>query len=231
MIKKFALSILLFGVSLPVYADFAGGDKTLTFFGGAGGASTPYDYQPGNQEKVTGGGGAFGGQFLYYIKGTPAVAVGLDVNNSLNGNGQESDLLSGINTTERVKTLVGLVIARLSYPRGIYRPYIFGGVGVHDSLQQLSGTPQPGVTWPGGGTENRVLVDQRKTSAALGGGIGVDVFMTETAFFGLELRGTWLAGMDTDDTAALRAAGFRVDEKRGIAEGNLFFRAGVKFGS
>jgi len=121
---------------------------------------------------------------------------------------RQDDLLTGVDTTARLKSFVGLVIARLAYPRGMYRPYIFAGLGGHHSSQQLSGKPLAGLTWLGGGNESRMLVDARRTSAALGYGIGLDIFPTENIFFGAELRGVWLIGLDTDDTVALRAAGF-----------------------
>ena len=87
----------------------------------------------------------------------------------------------------------------------------------------------PGATWANGGTDNRILIDERETSAAVGYGIGMDLFPEDSFFMGIELRGTWLAGLNTDDTAALRAAGFTADHHGGVMQGNLFFRAGYKF--
>ncbi len=211
------------------HADFVRGSQTLAIFGGEGGSSTRYDYDPGTDRPVTGGGGAFGAQYLYYLKGSPAIAFGADLTSSANGNRRSDDLLAGEETTARLKSLVGLFIARLAFPRGPIRPYIFTGIGGHDSTQQLSAQPQAGNTWPGGGTESRVLVDEHKTSAAIGYGIGMDIFPTESFFLGLELRAVWLGGMDTDDTAALREAGFTEHSKDGITQGNIFVRAGVKF--
>jgi opacity protein-like surface antigen len=210
-------------------ADFTRGSQTVAVFGGLGGSSSEYDYQPGNQRPVTGGGGAFGGQYLYYLNDSPALALGADISSSLNSNRRSGDLLSGNESTARTKSLVGMIIEKLAFPRGTWRPYIFAGVGVHNSTQQLSASPQPGNTWPGSGTESRMLVDQNKTSAALGYGIGTDIFPSDSFFFGLELRGTWLAGLDTDDNAALRAAGFNAHDAQNVTQGNLFLRAGVKF--
>jgi hypothetical protein len=45
----------------------------------------------------------------------------------------------------------------------------------------------------------------------------------------MEYRGAWLGDMNTDDTPALRSAGFTVDEKQGITQGNIFLRVGVAF--
>jgi opacity protein-like surface antigen len=227
--KPFKLLILLVLLAGTARADFTAGSQTISVFGGFGGSNTNFDYQPGNRESVTGSGSAFGAQYFYYLRGTPSIALGIDVASSLNGNGRSDDLLTGLNSTERLKSVVEMIMARLSYPHGKIRPYIFSGVGVHDSVLQLSAQPQAGVTWPGGGAESRMLVDERKTSAALGYGIGLDIFPTESLFFGLELRGVWLAGLNTDSTSALTAAGYFRDDKQDVEQGNIFFRAGVKF--
>lgn len=211
------------------HADLTRGSQTLAIFGGGGGSSSEYDYQPGHERPVTGGGGAFGGQYLYYVAGSPAIGIGADLSSSLNGDSNRHSLLTGYDTTARLKSVIGMVVARLAFPRGTWRPYIFGGIGVHDSTQQLSAAPQAGVTWTGGGTDRRIMVDEHTTSAAIGYGVGMDIYPTDRFFIGAELRGTWLAGMDTDDTAALRAQGIRVDEKSGISQGNVFLRLGVKF--
>ena len=140
MLKKLAFAVFAFLlplISCPARADYVRGSQSMVIFGGQGGSASQYDYHPGNQKTITGGGGAFGAQYLYYVAGTPALAVGADITSSLNGNGHSDHLLDGIDTTSRIKSLVGLVMARLAYPRGPYRPYIFAGVGAHDSSQQL----------------------------------------------------------------------------------------------
>jgi len=228
--KKFFVASATFMVLTSLsWADFARGSQSIAVFGGLGGSSSQYDYQPGDQRPVTGGGGAFGGQYFYYITSTPALAIGADLASSLNGNRHSGDLLSGYDSTVRLKSLVGLIVARLAYPRGIGRPYIFAGIGAHDSTQQLSASPHTGNTWPGGGTESRMLIDEHKTSAAVGYGIGLDVFPADSLFFGIELRAAWLGGLNNDDNVALRSAGFHIDDKQGLTQGNLYLRAGVKF--
>jgi len=211
------------------HADFVRGSQSIVAFGGMSGSSSQYDYNPGHERVVTGGGASFGAQYLYYVSGTPAIAIGADLASSLNGNHRSDDTLAGIETNARIKSLVGLIIARLAYPRGPYRPYIFAGVGAHNSSQELSGQPVPGYQWTGGGTENRTLIDEHQTSAAIGYGVGMDLFPEDRFFMGVEFRGTWLGGMDTGDNAALRAAGYTADHKEGIVQGNFLFRAGLKF--
>lgn len=229
MKRWFMVGLAVSGFAAIARADYAAGSQTVAVFGGFGGSSAQYDYKPGSMRPITGGGGAFGAQYLYYFKGSPAMAIGPDITSSFNGNRRSGDLLSGYESTARVKSLVGLVLLKLAYPRGFWRPYLMGGLGAHHSTQQLSAMPQPGNAWPGGGTESRMLVDEHKTSLAVGYGIGLDLYPTDSFFFGLEFRGAELFSLDNDDNTALRSAGFTVDEKRGVNQGNIFLRVGVKF--
>src|SRR5437762_7258168 len=124
--------ILFIGVAVTclgttTWADYAKGSQTLAIFGGIGGSSSQYDYKPGSMRPVTGGGGAFGGQYLYYFHGTPALAIGADLVSSPNGYRRSGDLLSGYESTDRLKSLVGLILLKLAYPRGFWRPYLMGG--------------------------------------------------------------------------------------------------------
>src|SRR5581483_4615247 len=88
-------------------------------------------------------------------------------------------------------------IVKLAYPRGHCRPYVFAGVGGHDSTLTLSGVPAPGVPWPLSGQ----LIDKSSKGAAFGGGIGLDIFMTDSFFMGLEYRVIDLAHVRSDVTA------------------------------
>jgi opacity protein-like surface antigen len=227
--KLFFAAALVLGSLGVAQAEFTRGAQTVALFGGVGGSSSRYDFEPGKRERVTGGGGAYGAQYLYYLAGSPAIAIGPDFAMSSNGDRDSDELLTGYDTTARLKSTVGLIVARIAFPRGSVRPYLFGGLGAHHSTQRLSARPRGTQTWPGGGTESRMLVDESATSVAVGYGIGLDIFPTESFFIGAELRGTWLAGLDTDDTAASRAAGVTVDEEEGISQGNLFLRVGLKF--
>ena len=230
--KRLAMTIVMVSIlGTWAQADFDKGSQTIAVFGGLSGSSAHYSYQPGTDRPVTGAGGAIGGQYVYYAKGSPAIGIGLDLNSSMNGTRTDDDLLAGgYNTDQRLKSVIGLAIVKLAYPHGLFRPYVFGGMGVHSSSQLLTATPQPGVTWPNpplGG--QRVLVDEHKTSFALGGGVGFDLFLTETFFLGTELRGTLLTGLDTDDNAAIRYSGYTARNNYGISQGNILLRAGVKF--
>src|SRR5260221_2854060 len=101
-------------------AEFVAGSQTIAVFAGAGGSATRYDYEPGSDRKITGGGGAFGAQYLYYLKGTPALAFGADLASSANRNRRNGDMLAGYESTARLKSFVGMMIARLAFPRGTF---------------------------------------------------------------------------------------------------------------
>jgi len=210
------------------HAEFTKGSQTIAVIGGFSGSGSTYDYEPGHSQPVTGGGGAFGAQYMYYLKDSPAIAIGADILSSPNGDRSDDDLLAGYDTTQRLKSVAGLVVARLSFPRGFFRPFIFGGMGAHSSSQKLMARPRSG-SWPGGGNEVRALIDEDATSFALGAGVGFDLFFTESLFLGSEIRGTWLAGLNTEDNAALRSAGFTSDSDDGITQGNILLRLGLKF--
>src|SRR5687768_14150250 len=91
-------------------AEFSKGSQTLAVFGGYGGSATPYDFQPGSEENVTGGGGAFGGQYLYYFSQQPAMAVGFDLTSALNGPSKSDELLQGFDSEGRIKSVVGMAV-------------------------------------------------------------------------------------------------------------------------
>jgi hypothetical protein len=231
--KRFlAAMVVMIFASSGAYADLTKGSQTAAIFGGVGGSETQYDYEPGDRENVTSGGGAVGAQYLYYVTGNNifSIGVGGDVAHSFNSDNDTDEMLDGKNASARLKSTVVLPIVRATFLQGVFRPYIFTGLGFHSSSQKLTATPQAGTTWSGGGTETRTLIDENATGLAVGGGIGVDIFPTESFFFGMELRGAWLNDLDTDDTLAIRNAGYTEDtDSNGISQGNLFFRVGMKF--
>jgi opacity protein-like surface antigen len=211
------------------HADLVRGSQTVFVNGGFGYSSSQYDFNPGEHRDVTGSGPAFGSQYMYYLSSIPALAIGADLTYAYNGKRRSDDLLAGYETTSRLKSLVGLVVAKLAFPRGELRPYVFAGLGAHHSSQQVSAQPQGLSQWAGGGNESRILIDKQKTSAAIAYGIGLDLFPADSFFIGTELRGVWLAGLDTNDNAALRAAGFVADEKQPITQAYVLMHLGWKF--
>jgi len=228
--KSWIMTSLVVVGSLSICrADFAKGSQSIALYGGFGSSSSEYDYHPGDKDSVSGAGGAFGGQYLYYVKGSPAIAIGADFLAAPNGTRHSDDPLCGFNTDARVKSQVGLITARLAYPKGQLRPYIFSGIGAYTGSQQLSAQPVAGTTWADGGTDRRIMLDDHRTGAAVGFGIGLDLFPTESFFIGTELRGTWLAGLRAKETQALRDAGFHADNEDGTVQSYVLMHLGWKF--
>ena len=212
-------------------ADFVKGSQTATIFGGFGGSSERYDFRGPDEKPITGAGGAWGAQYLYYLDAAPAIALGADLNASYNGNLRTDRLIANADATARLKSTIEMIIARLAFPRGAVRPYLFVAVGAHQSSLLVSARPLAGTTWSNGGTDSRVLIDEHEISLAIGYGIGLDLFFTESLFFGTELRGTRLAGTRPDITPSGQALGFALRDRRGASQGNVFLRLGWKFGA
>jgi opacity protein-like surface antigen len=231
MKKTFWIVTAVSFAAATAHADFVKGSQTMAIFGGLGGSSDNYDFRGPDNEPITGGGAAWGAQYLYYLTSSPAIAIGGDLNVSYNGNLRTDDLIANADATTRLKSTTELIMARLAYPRGRARPYIFTGLGAHESSLFVSAQPVPGTTWLDGSSGSRMIIDEHETSLAIAYGIGIDFFLTESLFFGTELRGTGLAGTKPDITPSGQALGFSLKDRTGASEGNIFFRLGWKFGA
>jgi opacity protein-like surface antigen len=230
MKKQLVVAFSVLWMASWAHAEYKAGSQSVAVVGGLGWAGGEYQYQPGSDDPVSAGGGAIGGQYLYYFRGSPALGVGFDLTKSFNGTRSQDDVLTNFDTDARVKSLVGMAILRLSYPHGFFRPFVFGGMGFHDSSQTFTATPRGATTWPNApATGTRTLIDESKTSFAMGGGVGFDIFPRENFFIGTELRAVWLAGLDTDENEAIRNAGFSMRDKTDISQMNILMRAGVTF--
>lgn len=229
--KRLLLSLGLFlSLVRPGSADINAGDSFLVLQGGAGSTDSDFDLNGPEKRPVTAVGGAYGAQFVHFIKASPAIAVGVDGMGSLNSTYKADDLIGGFNSEHRMKSAVFMAIAKLAYPKGMYRPYIFGGMGGHSSSLFLSAQPRSGSTWSGGGTDNRVLVDEHKGGFAFGYGIGMDLHVNDNVFLGFELRGTFLGGLRRRRTDVATASGIVIDNERAVTQHNLLMRLGYRFG-
>jgi opacity protein-like surface antigen len=232
------LAMLLSGLLMApalAHADFKQGSQTLSVEIGAGGSSKEFawsDVQAGaRDEQVSDTGGSLGLQYVYYLKGSPAIGLGLD----LIGNGLEdhdaSNVFPNYDSTSHFRPGTTLAIMRLAYPKGVFRPYILGGLGFHTTRFLLQLRPNGSSTWSDTGTnETRDIVDDKATGFAAAFGFGADAFITEAFFIGMELRGTYLGKTNYGVTPAGRALGFNeVDDD--LSVGNILFRTGFKFGA
>lgn len=223
------IAALLIFVAGTSFADFTKGSQTFAIQGGLGGANSRYDLNGPEEEPISGGGPAWGAQYFYFLKDSPALAIGVDGLVSQNGHLRTAELLTNYDSTTYLKSTTVLAMLKLAYPKGIWRPYIFGGLGGHHSSAYLSAKPYSGTTWSDTGTsESRVLTDDNTTSLALGYGIGMDLFAGENFFVGFEFRGTWLGGLDDDTNPAAQSAGIHVDREP-ASQGNILGRIGLRF--
>jgi opacity protein-like surface antigen len=229
--KKLLLAVSLIIASMPVGAETGKGSLQIAAFGGLGFSSSKYDLGiTGGEEPVAKGGGTAGGQLVYFFKDQPVLGIGIDGSYTHLSDRDTIDLVRGANATSHLSSTVILAIAKLAYPTGHVRPYVFGGMGTHRTTAFVSAQPFAPFTWNDTPTtENRVLLDETKTSLAVGYGVGLDVFFTDEVFVGMEYRGIFLAHRDFDETAGASSDGLSF-ERGSLNVQALLFRAGVKFG-
>ncbi len=232
IVRKFLMVIVVVMTSVSVRAETGKGSSMLAVFGGAGFSSTQFDLgDTGGQERISDGGGTWGAQWVYFFRDHPVLGVGIDGSSNRLDDHHTLDLVRGTDATSHQHSSIIMAIFKLAYPTGHIRPYFFGGLGGHRSTVFLSAQPYSSNTWADTGTtEPRILVDETKSSLALGYGLGFDIFFTDEVFLGLEYRGTFLGHKDFDETAQARSVGLRF-EKSGLDVQALLLRAGVKFGS
>lgn len=227
----FLASLLTISLSSFGWTEIKRGNSLLTLQGGIGASGAQYDLHGPEEHPITATGGAWGAQYLYFIRDSPAIALGVDGIRSANATYRADDLIDGFDSAHRLKSTVFLAVAKLAFPRGTFRPYVFGGVGMYDGSLQLAARPRSGRTWSDGGSDTRILVDQDQAGPAIGYGIGMDLFATEQFFLGFELRNTWLGGLDRERTGAAVASGIGIFEKGSVSQGNILVRLGWRLGS
>jgi len=212
-------------------ADYAKGTTMFQIYGGGAGLDGHY-HQPGvnrDEQDYADGGGIIGGQFLYFFHDSPCLAAGFDISHAGFGNHDSTELLANRATQSSADNTTGLVVLRLSYPKGHFRPYIEGGVGAHHTSLSLDGAPINGTTWSDTGTaEPRTLVDDGHMGAALEGAIGIHIYFTEQFFIGAELKILSLGGKDFTPTPAGIHEGL-LDPRGGVSESGIGFMLGLGF--
>src|SRR5689334_22877695 len=102
-------------------------------YGGGEGLGGHYNQPGGNrvEQEYADGGGLIGGQFLYFMSDSPCWALGFDISHAGFDDHTSNQLLANRFTASSADDTVGLIVARLSYPRGHFRPYVQGGLGGH----------------------------------------------------------------------------------------------------
>ncbi len=233
MNKIYRSALLVVGLSLGVsvaHADYHKGTTSFQIYGGGAGFGGRYDLPARDDERpYADGGGVIGGQFLYFIKDMPSLAVGFDVLHAGFDRHNSTLLLPNRYTQSSADNTAGFFVGRLSYPKGRFRPYVQGGVGVHHTALQLQASPINGFSWPDTGTsEDRNLYKEGHTGPALEGAIGIYFYFVENFFIGAEYKEIGLFGPDFSPTMAGRSEGLG-DTKGSVGESMIGFMAGFGF--
>jgi len=198
-----------------VQADYTKGTTMFQIYGGGAAFGGEYDRSavPEDDRQYSDPGSMLGGQFLYFVKDSPSLAVGFDIAHAAGDERRSHLLLSNRLTDSSVKSTMGLAIARLSYPKGHFRPYIQGGLGAHNTRLKLDGMPINGTAWSDTSTtEVRELYDHSHAGLAMGGAVGMHIYFTERFFIGAEYKATLLFGNDFKPTTAGRLEGLNNTE-------------------
>lgn len=223
-------AVLLVAVAANASAAFEKGSQTINLNLGMGIPLTDLDLSAagGGKDKVGTPGISVGGQYLYHV--APRLGLGLDINYSKSGEKQSSKFSPLLDSMVKSESVVALVIGKFIFiPNGKASPYVLAGGGVHSSRLKFSASPAAGLVWADTGTrESRVFGDSSGTNYAIVGGLGIDVFVTENAFLGLEGRYQHLGSDAYESTSLGQAAG--VSGVRGEASMvNIHARAGYRF--
>ena len=227
---------LLLSMAAVSYGELAAGSQTLSIMAGGGFSGSEFDKDvSGNtnhHEKIANPGGAFGAQYLYYVRSGPALGVGLDILRSSLREHLADSLSTQYDFRTRFQPTAVLAIAKLAFGQGRIHPYLFGGIGFHRTTFYWDFQPKNGTTWFDTQTaDNRRIVEGTGTGFAGAGGAGMDIFLTPSIFIGAEARGTYLGTATYPITAEGRALGFSGSDPRGdFVVFNLLGRVGVKFG-
>lgn len=230
-------AVVLLSMTSLSFGELSAGSQTLTLVAGGGFSGSEFDHDiSGNSnkhEKIASPGGAFGAQYVYYLRSAPAVGLGLDILNSSLQEHFADSLSTQYNFRTRFQPTTVLAVAKLAFGQGRIHPYLFGGIGFHRTSFYWDFQPKGSTTWFDTNTQdNRRIVEGTATGFAGAGGIGVDIFLTPSVFLGAEGRGTYLGTATYPLTAQARALGFSGSDPRGdFVSFNLLACIGVKFGA
>jgi opacity protein-like surface antigen len=227
--------LMLMGAGIA-FGELKAGSQTLSIQAGGGSSSNEYNWQGTgaatnvSNQKATDPGGAVGGQYIYYLSSKPTFGIGADINYTFLQGRETGEVLQDFSTGTRFRPLTVLSIAKLTFGPGRLHPYLFGGLGFHQTSFLLQLTPKPGQVWSDTGTsETRRTVDGTGTGFAAAVGFGLDMFVSPNVFVGAEVRGTHLGTANYGHTAAGTALGMG-DLKGSINLTNYLVRIGTKFG-
>ncbi len=178
MTTRFWILICLLSVGGWARADYSRGNQSLSIGLGPAGYSKPMDVNNGESRLEDCGGVVFL-QYLYFLKGEPSIGLGLELAGSGFEEDGDSSLVPGGKSEAKSQAAMTQLVAKLSYPKGRWRPYVIGGIGsarttLNADIQTASG--------------EQATFDSGKYGFASNAGVGLDIFLGKRFFFGPELR-------------------------------------------
>ena len=183
--KKILAVLLVCGTAVSQgWADYQKGNQSLEFHLGPVGFSDDVKVNNGD-DKLKDCGGVGGFQYLYFLKGGPALAIGPDILWSDLSEQDGSSLVANSASHGAAHTAIYQGVVKLAYPKGHWRPYVLGGMGAFRSSIQGDITPPSGVAVQ--------TFDSIRYGFAGTWGIGLDIFPREHWCLGLELRQSMLS--------------------------------------
>ena len=221
MKRTWFVAVGMFIAASPVRADYQNGNQSLQFGFGPVGYSDDVKVNNGD-DTLRDCGGVGGIQYLYYIHSGPTIAIGPDILWSDLSEQDSSSLLPNSTSHGAGHTAIYQGVMKLAYPKGHFRPYVLGGLGVFRSSLQGDITPPSGLTVQ--------TFDSIRYGIAGTWGLGFDFFPREHWFLGLELRQAVLSRLLHEPTSAGQSLGVQPVRDPGSITA-VMLKIGYKFGA
>jgi opacity protein-like surface antigen len=203
-----------------------------SFYLGAAGTGAQVDLTAagGGKDDIAEGGASFGGQLLYDF--SKSFAAGIDINHTKFGEKNSALLFAPFNSWTNLNSTVIMAVGKwTALPDSRVHPYLMGGLGMHNTAFKYEITPPAGYHWlPSNTIERRALVDSSQSALAGALGLGIDLDVSKSVFFGGEARLTYLGKVNWEATPLGQTAGIQsIEGANSIFQ--LLLRVGFKFGS
>ncbi len=205
----------------PVRADYQKGNHSLQANVGLPGYSDEMKINNGD-DTLEDCGGTGGFQYLHFIRSSPTLAIGPDIQWSDLSEENDSSLVANSRSHGANHLALYQGVAKLAYPSGRWRPYVLGGLGAFRSSVQGDINQASGVSIQ--------TFDSIRSGFAGTWGVGMDYFPREHWFFGLEFRQAILSRLLHEPTPAGKSLGIQpVRDPASLT--SLTFKIGYKFGA
>ena len=213
-------------------ADINKGDQSVTAALGLTVPVSQIDLTDVGGGKAQAGGPGFAGGFQYLYNVSPTFGIGADFNYLHTGEEQSSTLVPFGDSTVNLNSTIFLAVARVNLKTtGTVIPFVFWGMGINSTTLQINTTPSPGFYWFNTGTrEERALINDSESGVAVALGGGVDYYISDRVFFGLEGRFDYLGNADYSSTPSTEFFTGLSGVKGTFDLFNVMGRVGYRFG-